>query len=244
MLSRIIFFIVNDSLDKQDDLCDAHSCENMYPFLLALLDYKYDDDLYEQKFLGSGVLVTQKWALTTSTIVKHVSKIQVRITSSYWSTGGLTSDVNKIILADDFSTGTLAALRLTTPLPSSAIPVKLSLGKVYTNNAMYPIYGWNVNYSLALRFRRKYASSIKVYVTAFDNDVCPELTTGPNQFCARPLYSTIYQPCYYEIGFALLDRYDTLLGIKSGEICRKSQSVHLYHNIANYVKWIKNVTSF
>lgn len=230
---------------KQDEMCDSKSCENMYPFLIAILSYKYDDDLSEQIFIGTGVLVSRKWALTSSTIVKKyindLNKIQIRAISSYWSKGGIISDVDKIALADDIARETVAALRLTELLSSLVNFVKLSFVTSYANSVVYSTYGWNANYSLALRLRRKYVSSIKAHVTAFDNDICPEIT-GPNKFCARPLFSTVYHPCYYEVGFAMLDKHDTLLGIKSGEICRKNQSVHIYHNVLPYAQWIKNIT--
>lgn len=216
----------------------------MYPFLIALLNYKYDDDLSEEVFIGTGVLVTQRWALTSGTVVsKYASdrpKIQVRAGSSFWCEGGFVSNVDKVILADVADKETIAAIYLTTSL-SHVIPVKVFPHKSYRNNVVFPTYGWNANYSLALRLRKKLISSIKVYVTAFDNDICPEITEG-KKFCARPLYSTVYQPCFYEKGFAMVDRNNVLLGIKSGEICRKNQSIHIYHNIAMYVDWIKNIT--
>lgn len=227
-------------------MCDSGSCENMYSFLIALLNYKYDDDLSEQIFLGTGVLVTNKWALTTSTIVNKYTfdryRIQVRAGSGYWSKGGIVSDVDRVVLAEDSKKETIAALSLTASFSNEISPIKISSHKFYTNNVVYPTYGWNANYSLALRLRKKHISSIKVYVTAFDNDICPEITEG-KKFCARPLYSTVYQPCLYERGFAMVDRHNILLGIKSGEICSKNQSVHVYHNVFLYVDWIRNITT-
>lgn len=228
----------------EDELCEYDSCENMYPFLIAILNYKYDDDLSEQAFLGSGVLITYKWALTSSTTVMEymddISKIQVRGISQYWSRDGVLSDVKEIVLAE-LGRKTIAALHLVTLLSNDITFPKISFERSYTNSAVYQIYGWNVNYNLALRLRKKHVSSIKIFVTAFNNDICPEIT-GEKTFCARPLYSSVYQPCYYETGFIMIDKFNTLLGIKSEEICRKDQSIHIYHNILDYADWIKNVT--
>lgn len=194
--------------------------------------------------------MTCRWVLTSSNIVKkYISeiehRIQVRAGSNYWSKGGTTADVARIVLADKSEAETIAGLNLATKFLlkiNQIFPALLSKTKHHTNNAVYPIYGWNANYSFALRRRHKYVVSIRVDVTAFDTDICPEITKGKN-FCARPLHSTSYQPCFYEIGFPLLDQENTLLGIKSGEVCRKNQSVHTYHNTVMYANWIETTTN-
>lgn len=235
-------FQENDFITK----CDGESC---YPFLVALMHYNDNDDWIENTFAGSGVLVTRTWVLTVSSIVKkHISNplgIRIRAVSKYWNKDGIYAIVDKIKLADYFTEETMVLLHLFESLGKTAVPMGLSSLTSITSGAKYAIYGWNVNHSLPQEQLIKNSKSIKTHVTMLhDNGACADLSLENNTICGKASYTENYKPCYYELGFLLVDENSSLLGIKSGEFCESNaSSIHMYHDVRPYAEWIKNITN-
>ncbi|KAF2883386.1 hypothetical protein ILUMI_22799 [Ignelater luminosus] len=222
-----------------------------HTFVVSISEDVYVDDLNEQRYLCTAVILTFKWILSSSNCIKEehtvssgIYRIFVRAGSNYWIKGGSEHEIKRIVAADS-TTHTVTAIELQVEFPRlpSIRPVMLSTTSLYTNYGIAEMYGWRSNESLPLKYRKKYVKMVSELVIIYRDDICENIAERqPHLFCAMEVKPQ-NDICMYLRGFPLI-RGKVLVGIDVGGICdhNRNITVHLIYEISYALNWLKGLT--
>lgn len=213
----------------------------------------YDDDVEEERYIGSGVILSRKWIMSSSKSVKHRNgyyrnkdEIFVRVGSNYWSKHGSIHGIKEIVYLGNNETAVLCLISLKRQLPLIDLvqPVKLSHRRLIHDGKPLGYYGWKSSDDFPLRMRKKFIPASRTDVVVLDHNQCNEFsknTSVPDStFCCSETLKSL--SCTHGIGFPLLDQ-QYLVGIHTEELCdsKYNATIHMFENVTIYYNWLEDI---
>lgn len=228
--------------------CKSEICE--HAFLAAIFEDIYDEEVEEQRYLGSGVILNPKWIMTSCDVIrdtqnehaKNAKGVFVRVGSDYWSKGGSVHEIKEIRYLGNKDTASLSLISVTPHCTFSDIvqPVIFNRKRVISKEKSLTYYGWQSNDELPLGMRRKYVRSSRTDVAIMDDRECREFNNASkNRLCCSERIIPMF--CTHNRGAPLLNG-EYLFGIHLAKSCDKYNStVHIFENVVSYYNWLRYV---
>lgn len=246
ILMHLHFFTVTGQLPGR---CTIENPLCRYPFLAAIFEETYDEDIEQQRYLGSGAILNHKWIMTSSKILrvnnghfKQADGVFIRVGSDYWSEGGSVHEIKEIVYLGNKDTAPVSVISVTRSFPVSDLvqPVKLSRKRFISSHNSMGYYGWQSNDGLPLRMRKKRIASSQTGVDIVDNRECGEFNQTSDIFCCREKLIPMF--CTHNRGSPLLDG-EYLFGIHVAKSCdpKYNSTLYVFENVVSYYSWLSAI---